>query len=279
MLKENAGAGLAAACGRSGDRRCRAAHAPHGPGFPRRSGRPRGRLPSEPLAGLRLGHPAHPRRELRRRLDGGDGASAADDRHRQGCAIVSVDYRLAPKTRPPGAVEDCYAALSWIVARAGELGIDASHIGVMGESAGGGLAAALALLTCDRGKHRLAFQHLIYPMLDDRTAAFDDPHPVTGEYILTSHNNNLAGPRCSGTRQVRWRCHLTPRRRARHLAALACLASILPSEQRRCAQGLSRSRGIGGLHHDGCSVISGEFGPSCLKIVGSPPSDRRLSCP
>ena len=111
--------------------------------------------------------------------------------YRQGCAIVSVEYRLAPETRAPGAVEDCYAALSWIVAHAGELGIDALRIGVMGESAGGGLAAALALLTRDRGEHRLAFQHLIYPMLDDRTAASDDPHPVTGEYIWTPHNNRF----------------------------------------------------------------------------------------
>ncbi len=111
--------------------------------------------------------------------------------YRQGCAIVSVEYRLAPETRAPGAVEDCYAALSWIVAHAGELGIDALRIGVMGESAGGGLAAALALLARDRGEHRLAFQHLIYPMLDDRTAASDDPHPVTGEYIWTPHNNRF----------------------------------------------------------------------------------------
>ena len=77
------------------------------------------------------------------------------------------------------------------MAHAGELGIDALRIGVMGESAGGGLAAALALLARDRGEHRLAFQHLIYPMLDDRTAASDDPHPVTGEYIWTPHNNRF----------------------------------------------------------------------------------------
>lgn len=105
-----------------------------------------------------------------------------------GCAIVSVDYRLAPETVFPGAIEDCYAGLSWAFAHAAELGIDTSRIGVMGESAGGGLAAALALLARDRGEFRLAFQHLIYPMLDDRTCA-RPPHPYAGEFIWHPRNN------------------------------------------------------------------------------------------
>lgn len=61
----------------------------------------------------------------------------------------------------------------------------------MGESAGGGLAAALALLARDRGDYALAFQHLIYPMIDDRTCVSDDPNPVTGEFIWTRHNNHF----------------------------------------------------------------------------------------
>jgi acetyl esterase/lipase len=105
------------------------------------------------------------------------------------CMIVSVDYRLAPETRFPGAIEDCYAALAWSFNHATDLGIDATRIGVMGESAGGGLAAALALLARDRGKFALAFQHLIYPMLDDRTCASADPHPYAGEFLWTPHNN------------------------------------------------------------------------------------------
>lgn len=104
------------------------------------------------------------------------------------CAIVTVDYRLAPETAFPGNIEDCYAGLTWTFAHAAEIGIDPRRIGVMGESAGGGLAAALALLARDRGEHSLAFQHLIYPMLDDRTCA-RDPHPVAGEHVWTPHNN------------------------------------------------------------------------------------------
>lgn len=105
------------------------------------------------------------------------------------CCIVSVDYRLAPETRFPGAVEDCYATLRWIHSNAGNLGVDTARIGVMGESAGGGLAAALTLVVRDRGEFRFAFQHLIYPMLDDRTCIASDPHPWTGEFVWTKQRN------------------------------------------------------------------------------------------
>lgn len=107
------------------------------------------------------------------------------------CCIVSVNYRLAPETPFPGPVEDCYAALAWLAAQAGELGVDAARIGVMGESAGGGLAAALALLARDRGEHRLAFQHLIYPMIDDRTCVVAEPHPYAGEFVWTPASNHF----------------------------------------------------------------------------------------
>jgi len=107
------------------------------------------------------------------------------------CVIVSVEYRLAPETRFPGAIEDCYAALGWTLANAELLNIDPARVGVMGESAGGGLAAALALLCRDRGEYRLAFQQLIYPMLDDRTCARPDPHPFAGEFLWTAENNTF----------------------------------------------------------------------------------------
>ena len=107
-----------------------------------------------------------------------------------GCPVVSVDYRLAPETPHPGPVEDCHAALAWIAANAAALGIDPAQIGVMGESAGGGLAAALALLARDRGEHRLAFQQLIYPMIDDRTGVRGE-HAYAGQFIWTAHNNRF----------------------------------------------------------------------------------------
>jgi acetyl esterase/lipase len=108
-----------------------------------------------------------------------------------GCAAVSVDYRLAPETPYPGPVEDCYAALTWLYAHAEELGVDPTRIAIGGASAGGGLAAGLALLTRDRGEVPLAFQLLVYPMLDDRTVTSAEPHPYTGEYIWTPDANRF----------------------------------------------------------------------------------------
>jgi acetyl esterase/lipase len=84
------------------------------------------------------------------------------------CVGVSVDYRLAPETPYPGPLEDCYAGLKWVHDNAGDLGIDLARLGIGGASAGGGLAAALALLARDRAEVPLAFQLLIYPMIDDR---------------------------------------------------------------------------------------------------------------
>lgn len=108
-----------------------------------------------------------------------------------GCAAVSVDYRLAPETPYPGPVEDCYAALKWLYANASELGIDPNQIAIGGDSAGGGLAAGLALLTRDRAEVPLVFQLLIYPMLDDRTVTLADPHPFTGEFVWTPEANRF----------------------------------------------------------------------------------------
>jgi acetyl esterase/lipase len=112
-----------------------------------------------------------------------------------GCVVVSVDYRLAPETRFPGALEDCYAALLWLQAQAEHLGIDPSRIAIGGESAGGGHAAALALIARRRGEVQICFQLLDSPMLDDRTGSTSEPHPYCGGLVWT-RNSNRFGWRC-----------------------------------------------------------------------------------
>jgi acetyl esterase/lipase len=106
------------------------------------------------------------------------------------CAVVSIEYRLAPEHPFPAPLDDCSAALAWVGANATALDIDPRRIAVGGASAGGGLAAGLALLARDRGGPAIAFQFLIYPMLDDRTVnaaarAVTDPRV----WNLTSNRN------------------------------------------------------------------------------------------
>jgi acetyl esterase/lipase len=87
------------------------------------------------------------------------------------CVVVTVEYRLAPEHPFPAPLEDCYAALAWLAGHTSELHVDPARIAIGGGSAGAGLAAGLALLARDRGEVPLAFQLLIYPMLDDRNIA------------------------------------------------------------------------------------------------------------
>ena len=119
----------------------------------------------------------------------GDTAKHLDMAAELGCVIVSVDYRLAPETLHPGPVEDCYAALKWLHDNASALGVDRERIAVSGDSAGGGLAAALALLARDRGEVKIVFQHLMYPMLDDRTGGRVSTNPYSGEFLWTGSHN------------------------------------------------------------------------------------------
>ena len=107
------------------------------------------------------------------------------------CVVCSVDYRLAPEHPHPAPLEDCYAVLRWLYDEADALGVDRARVAVKGESAGGGLAAALALLARDRGGPGLCFQHLTYPMIDDRTCITDDPHPYAGEFVWTRERNRF----------------------------------------------------------------------------------------
>ncbi|WP_374943766.1 alpha/beta hydrolase [Sphingomonas sp.] len=87
------------------------------------------------------------------------------------CLVVSVEYRLAPETPYPGALQDSYAALNWLFRSADELAVDRDRIAVVGESAGGGHVASLVVAARDSGDLPVRYQALIYPMLDDRTGS------------------------------------------------------------------------------------------------------------
>lgn len=83
-----------------------------------------------------------------------------------GATVISVEYRLAPESPPPAQFDDAYAATEWVAAHATELGVDVNRLGVVGDSAGGSLAAAVALAARDRGGPKLSVQVLLYPGLD-----------------------------------------------------------------------------------------------------------------
>jgi acetyl esterase/lipase len=108
-----------------------------------------------------------------------------------GALVVSVDYRLAPEDPFPSGLDDCFEALRWLHDEAGALGIDPDRIAVGGDSAGGGLAAALSQKARDAGGPAIAFQLLEYPMLDDRTVLRTDLDP-DGVYLWTPKSNRYA---------------------------------------------------------------------------------------
>ena len=115
-----------------------------------------------------------------------------------GCLIVAPDYRLAPEDPYPAALDDCDAALGWILENAGSLGVETETFVLGGASAGGGLAAALALRARDRRPDAIAFQCLIYPMLDHRNVV-----PASGqekEYWLWDLEKN----------RFAWEAYLSP---------------------------------------------------------------------
>ena len=107
-----------------------------------------------------------------------------------GVPMLMVDYRVAPEHPHPTPVEDCYAALRWLADNATTLGVDPARIAVMGDSAGGGLAAGVALLARDRGGPALAQQLLIYPMLDDRAQT---PDPELLPFLTWTYDDNVTG--------------------------------------------------------------------------------------
>jgi acetyl esterase/lipase len=109
---------------------------------------------------------------------------------RTGVPMLSIEYRLAPEHPHPAPVEDAYAGLVWLAAQAGELGVDPNRIAVMGDSAGGGIAVGVTILSRDRDGPALARQILLYPMLDDRNTT---PDPQIAPFAGWSYDDNITG--------------------------------------------------------------------------------------
>ena len=123
--------------------------------------------------------------------------AAAEIAHDTSAIVVSVGYRLAPEDPFPAGLEDCFAALEWLASQADELGVDPARIAVGGTSAGGGLAAAVALLARDRGGPALSFQFLDVPELDDRLET-----PSMGTFVDTPLWNR-------GMAELSWKYYLS----------------------------------------------------------------------
>ncbi len=103
------------------------------------------------------------------------------------CVGVSVEYRLSPETAYPGPLEDCYVGLKWVYDNAASIGVDRTRIGIGGVSAGGGLAAGLALLARDRGEVPVLFQLLQCPMIDDSQSTVSSQ--IEGLIIWSKESN------------------------------------------------------------------------------------------
>lgn len=112
------------------------------------------------------------------------------------CVVASVEYRLAPENPYPAPLDDCYAGLAWLLANADALQVDGSRVLIAGGSAGGGLAAALALFVRDRAELKITHQVLIYPMIDDRRTT---PSSQWDTWGWTKNSNEIG-----------WRAYLGP---------------------------------------------------------------------
>ena len=104
-----------------------------------------------------------------------------------GCAVVSVDYRLAPEHKFPAAVEDAWAATGWVAEQSDALGLAAGRLAVGGDSAGGNLAAVISLMARDAGAPKIAYQMLFYPGID-LSMSFPSQRELEEGYLLTKHN-------------------------------------------------------------------------------------------
>jgi acetyl esterase len=122
-----------------------------------------------------------------------------------GCTVVSVEYRLAPEHPFPAPAEDAYAATAWVAAHAGDLGLDAGRLAIAGDSAGGNLAAVVALLARERGGPRIAYQVLIYPNVDVRVQTASRRDLGDQPYLLSNRALAWFEDHYIGDAEIDWR--------------------------------------------------------------------------
>ena len=191
-----------------------------------------------------------------------------------GCVVLAVDYRLAPEHRFPIPLEDVYAALCWSSTQAAMLDIDPARLLVAGDSAGGNLAAAVTLLTRDRGGPRIHHQLLLYPALD--TATDNDSHRHFGEgYYLTSALmqrcwDAYLGDHAAGASGYAVPAHAHDLRGLPPASVLVCAYDPLRDEGEHYAQRL-RQAGVA-VH---CERLPGMI-HACLHLGGVAPASRVL---
>jgi acetyl esterase len=133
-----------------------------------------------------------------------------------GCVVVSVDYRLAPEHRFPAAIEDCWAATKWVGEHAAELGGDPDRIAVAGDSAGGNLAAVVALLAREHGSPDIKAQVLVYPATDLTDAEYDSRADNAAGYLLEVAQMEWFMDHYVPDRELRADWRLSPLRAASH---------------------------------------------------------------
>lgn len=179
------------------------------------------------------------------------------------CRVVSVDYRMAPEYRFPAAVDDCAAATAWVFEHAKALGVDAKRVAVAGDSAGGNLAAVIALMARDGDLPAIAFQVLVYPVTD-LAMAFGSYERITSGVPLTSKTMDWFINHYVPAVQDRANWRASPLRAA-DLAGVAPALVLTASYDPLCDEGVAYAER---LEREGVRVIHLHFSDQLHGFVG-----------